>query len=73
MGNWKSLPQHGKPNPALSLNAKAFYRKKLAPPLSGVKYPGAKEPVELLILKVDIMFIILIRASEPFTPSRDMS
>jgi hypothetical protein len=32
MGNWKYLPPHGKPNPALSLNAKTFYRKKVAPP-----------------------------------------
>jgi hypothetical protein len=32
MGNWKNLPPHGKPNPALSLNAKTFYRKKVAPP-----------------------------------------
>jgi hypothetical protein len=33
MGNWKYLPPHGKPNPALSLNAKTFYRKKVAPPI----------------------------------------
>jgi hypothetical protein len=36
MGNWKYLPPHGKPNPALSLNAKTFYRKKVAPPSSSV-------------------------------------
>ncbi len=33
MGNRKNLPQPGNPNPALSLNAKIFYRKKVAPPL----------------------------------------
>jgi hypothetical protein len=38
MGNWKYLPPHGKPNPALSLNAKTFYRKKVAPPGNGIKY-----------------------------------
>ena len=32
MGNRKKLPQPGKPNPALSLNAQTFYRKKIAPP-----------------------------------------
>jgi hypothetical protein len=32
MGNRKNLPQPGNPNPALSLNAKIFYRKKVAPP-----------------------------------------
>ena len=32
MGNRKNLPQPGKPNPALSLNAQTFYRKKIAPP-----------------------------------------
>jgi hypothetical protein len=32
MGNRKNLPQRGKPNPALSLNARRFYRKKIAPP-----------------------------------------
>jgi hypothetical protein len=32
MGNWKSLPQHGKPKPNLSLIAEEFTEKNLRGP-----------------------------------------
>jgi hypothetical protein len=49
MGNWKYLPPHGKPNPALSLNAKTFYRKKVAPPWSEMPPHPQKKWIVLLI------------------------
>jgi hypothetical protein len=45
MGNRKNLPQHGKPNPALSLNAQTFYRKKIAPPFASAMTAKPASPM----------------------------
>jgi hypothetical protein len=61
LGNRKNLPQHGKPNPALSLDAKTFYRKKVAPPgAAGFDFIGVFTAAVCIITFAVIYVFVLV-------------